>query len=95
MIETLRKDTAARRAVLNIKLRLAGAGIFIKPKHKDHSLMAFDFRAWAETETNPDRKATLRSLGNLSENLGRAAFKKVSNVPLFGDRALGRTSYEV
>jgi hypothetical protein len=67
------RDTAARRAVLNIKLKMLAAGIFVPPSSKEHFLMAADFRGWAKTETDPKKKAELISLGNLSEGLGRAA----------------------
>src|SRR5262245_64754391 len=78
MIEVMRRDTAKRRAVMNIKLRLlAEAGIMIRLTHHEHHLIASDYREWAKTETEPVRKARLVRLGNLSEALGRAAFKKV------------------
>ena len=76
VIEALRRDTAMVRAVMNIKLRLHDAGIFVPLSSKEHFLAAADFRKWAETETDPNKKAELISLGNLSENLGREAFKK-------------------
>ena len=39
-------------------------------------MRAADFRGWAETETDPKKKAELTSLGNLNEGLGRKAFEK-------------------
>ena len=47
MIEAMRRDTAAVRALMNIKLRLHAAGIFIPPSSKEHFLMAAEFRGWA------------------------------------------------
>ena len=74
MIEAMRREEAATRAVMNIKLRLHDAGIFVPLSSKEHYLAAADFRKWAETETDPAKKAEL-SLGNLSEALGRKAFE--------------------
>ena len=76
MIEAMRRDTAAVRALMNIKLRLHAAGIFIPPSSKEHFLMAAEFRGWAEPETDPKKKAELISLGNLAEGLARAAHRR-------------------
>ena len=46
------RDSAATRAVMNIKLRLL-AGIFVPLSSKEHFLAAADFRGWAKTETDP------------------------------------------
>ena len=76
MIEAMRREEVATRAVMNIKLRLHEAGIFVRLSSREHFLAAADFRRWAETETDPAKKAELMSLGNLSEALGRKAFEE-------------------
>ena len=68
-----RRREAATRAILNLKLRLRASRILIKRTARDHFLMAADFRGWAETETDPKKKARLISLGTLAEGLGRSA----------------------
>jgi hypothetical protein len=73
MIEMMRRDRAATRAVMRIKEKIRDAGIFVPPSSKDHFLMEADFRGWAKTETDPKKKAELISLGNLAESLGRTA----------------------
>ena len=70
MIEAMRREEAATRAVMNIKLRLHEAGIFVRLSSREHFLAAADFRRWAETETDPEKKTRFTMLGNLSENLG-------------------------
>ena len=76
MLEAMRREEAATRAVMNIKLRLHESGIFVRLSSREHFLAAADFRRWAETETDPKKKAELISLGNLSEGLGREAHRK-------------------
>ncbi|HVQ66393.1 MAG TPA: hypothetical protein VMT08_02750 [Bradyrhizobium sp.] len=61
---------AATRAVMRIKDNIREAGIWVPPSGKEHFLAAADFRRWAETETDPEKKAELISLGNLAEGLG-------------------------
>jgi hypothetical protein len=71
--EMIRREEAGTGAVMTIKLRLLDAGIFIRPTAHEHFLRAADFWGWAETETDPKKKAELISLGNLSEGLARVA----------------------
>ena len=59
-----------------LKDRLLVAGVFIRKTAREHFLREADFRGWAETETDPKKKAELTSLGNLNEGLGRKAFEK-------------------
>ena len=47
MIEAMRREEAATRAVMNIKLRLHEAGIFVRLSSREHFLAAADFRRWA------------------------------------------------
>jgi hypothetical protein len=70
------RDRAATRAVMNIKLRLHDAGVFVPLSSKEHFLREADFREWAKTETDPAEKAELTSLGNLCETLGWVAHSK-------------------
>jgi hypothetical protein len=67
------REKAATRAVMRIKDKIREAGIFVPPSSREHFLAASDFRGWAKTETDPEKKAELISLGNLAEGLGRAA----------------------
>ena len=76
MIEAMRREEAATRAVMNIKDRLLVAGIFIRKTAREHFLREADFRRWAETETDPKKKAELISLANLNEGLGRDAHRR-------------------
>jgi hypothetical protein len=70
------RDRVTVRTVMNMKLRLHKAGAFVRLSSREHFLAAADFRGWAETDTDPKKKAELISLGNLAEGLGRAAVKK-------------------
>jgi hypothetical protein len=59
MIEALRRSTATTRAVMNIKLRLRDAGIFVPLSSREHFLAAADFRGWAKTETDPKEEGRI------------------------------------
>jgi hypothetical protein len=50
---------------MQIKDKIRDAGIFVPPSSKEHFLASADFRRWAETETDPKKKAELINLGNL------------------------------
>jgi hypothetical protein len=53
--EMFRREKAATRAVMDIKLRLLTAAIWVRPTSRELFLMAHDWRTWAETERDPAR----------------------------------------
>ena len=76
MHEALRRDTAARRAVLNIKLRMLAAGVWVRPTWRELFLVASDYRDWAKTEADPAKAAKLKTHGDRCEALARAAHRR-------------------
>jgi hypothetical protein len=76
MIEMMRRDTAAVRAVLKIKERLLGAGIWVRPTSRELFLLAHDWRTWAETERDANKGARLRKHGDRCEALARSAQRR-------------------
>jgi hypothetical protein len=76
LIETLRRSSAAARAVLALKLRLAAADLLITLTASEHAMVAGDFEGWARTECDPKKAAELAFLGRLSRHLCKVAVER-------------------
>ena len=73
MIEMMRRDRAAARAILDMKTRLICAGLRIRLTSKEHAMVAAEFEGWSRAETDPEKDARLASLGRLSRHICAAA----------------------
>lgn len=73
MIEMMRRDRAAARAILDMKTRLIATGLRIKLSSKEHAMVAAEFEGWARTERDPKKAAELASLGRLARMLCKVA----------------------
>jgi hypothetical protein len=76
LIEMTRRSSAAARAVLALKLRLAAADLRITLTASEHAMVAADFERWADEERDPKKAAELASLGRLSRHLCKAAVER-------------------
>ena len=74
--EMLRRSSAAARAVLALKLRLAAAGERISLTASEHAMVAADFERWVDEEHDSKKAPELASLGRISRHLCKAAVER-------------------
>ena len=73
MIEMMRRQIAAARAILTLKTKLIYAGLSVTLTASEYAMVAADFEVWADKERDPKEAAELASLGRLARILCKSA----------------------
>jgi hypothetical protein len=76
MIEMMRRQIAAARAILGLKNKLICAGLSVTLTSREHAMVAADFEGWADEERDPKKAAELASLGRLARTLSKSVQKR-------------------